>query len=205
MIHFVRGEVASIAEDYAVLDVQGIGYQVFATTRVLALLTVGQVAQLYTYHHIREDAQALYGLADELEREVFMQLIKVNGVGAKVAMAILSTLTVSDLSTAIWQQDAVPFTQVSGVGKKLAERLVLELKGKISAPISGSVTKGGAASAAQNSVDTDVISALMNLGYKAPLAQKAVTAAREVMTEKSIENIAFDNLLKQSLQEARAK
>lgn len=203
MFYSLKGVVQFVADDFAVLEVNGLGYQLFADARTLGRLggRVGEAAQLYVYTHVREDHIHLYGFPDLETRVMFESLLKVNGVGAKMALAIFAVMTPNDIAHAILMQDATAFTQASGVGKKLAERLVMELKGKLgAAPIAAASGADGASvnAVAASGVAGDVISALVNLGYKAPEARTAVQNQLKIEPD-----IGFDALFKTCLQELR--
>lgn len=172
MIGKLRGMVDSVTEDGLLLDVGGVGYQVFASATTLRNLgDVGAAAVLWIETHIREDHFHLYGFATESERSLFRILTTVQGVGAKVALAILSALTPEQIHTALASQDVAAFTRASGVGKKLAERIVTELKGKagsILADVPALSAHTGAVkvpATGTSAVLQDAVSALTNLGY----------------------------------------
>lgn len=166
MIAKLRGRVDSIGDGEAVIDVNGVGYLVFAPARMIAELTVGESAEVFIETHVREDHIHLYGFGAPADRETFRTLMTVQGVGAKVALAILSVLSGEDAARAIAAQDSSAFRRVSGVGPKLAQRIVLELKDKLvalsAAPLQAPA-KGGAPAAGR--VVDDAVSALVNLGY----------------------------------------
>lgn len=130
MIARLKGIVDSIGDDCAVIDVNGVGYLVFCSGRTLRRLTVGEAAVLEIETHVREDHIHLYGFSDKLEREWFKLLTTVQGVGARVALAILSVVSPETVGQAIAAQDKAPFTRAVGVGPKLAGRIVSELKDK---------------------------------------------------------------------------
>lgn len=175
MIAKLRGRVDQVGEDFAVIDVGGVGYLVFAGARTLAALTVGEAAELAVETHVREDHIHLYGFSTASEREMFRTLMTVQGVGAKVALAILSALSAPQIAQAIVSGDQSAFKRASGVGPKLAARLVAELKDKmgglsLAAP-TAKPAKGGAAPTGAE----DAVSALVNLGYARMDAFGAVT------------------------------
>ena len=172
MIAFVDGTVATIGADSAVVQAGGVGYRIFCGPGTLSALKEGSTARLYTYHLVREDQVSLYGFRTTEELGFFELLITVTGVGPKVALAIVSARPVADLQLAIFQGDEGVLTAVSGVGKKLAARVVLELKEKVSAA-GASVGAGGAA----GSAESEVFAALQALGYSASEARVAATAA----------------------------
>ena len=175
MIAKLSGRVDSVGEDWAVLDVGGVGYLLFCASRTLARLPrVGEAAQLFVETHVREDHIHLYGFADEEERAWFRLLQTVQGVGSKLALAILSALPIKDLSQAIASGDKAMLSRPAGVGAKLAARLAVELKDKALAVVpAGGWAAAGPALPGQE----DAISALVNLGYRRPEAQAAVLRA----------------------------
>jgi Holliday junction DNA helicase RuvA len=131
MIARLRGNPVARTADGLVLDVGGVGYLVAATTGALRKAEGASEVTVETYLHVREDVLQLYGFADAAERELFVQLLSVNGVGPKVALAILSSATPADLRRAIAREDAARFQAIPGIGKKTAERIVLELKERL--------------------------------------------------------------------------
>ena len=160
--------------DSVVIQATGVGYRVFCGPGTLVGMREGEVTKLFTHHLVREDAQALYGFRSVEELGFFELLITVTGVGPKVALAIVSSRPVADLQLAILQGDEGVLTAVSGVGKKLAARVVLELKEKVAAA-------GGAAAAvagdARGSAESEVVAALQALGYSASEAREAARGA----------------------------
>jgi len=167
MIGSLRGSVAHIGGDYALVEVGGIGYRVYASPRVVASLRVGGEARLYTYHLVREDQVALFGFAQTDELAFFELLLSVSGIGPRLALAITSAHPVERLQIAILANDIDLLTSVSGVGRKGAQRIVLELKEKIHA---AGVAAGGPAG------DSDLVAALQALGYSAAEARDATRA-----------------------------
>ena len=131
MIGFLRGKVAYLLADDCLLDVGGVGYRVTVSGMTRSKLRQGEQARLFTYLSVREDALQLYGFATQEEYDVFLQLIGVSGIGPKVALGILSSTTVSGLCSAIANKQASLLTKLPGIGKKSAERLILELKDKL--------------------------------------------------------------------------
>ena len=135
MISRLRGKPVARTAEGLVIDVGGVGYLVAATTAALRKAEGSAEVAVETYLHVREDVLQLYGFADAAERELFVQLLSVNGVGPKVALAILSSATPADLRRAIALEDAARFQAIPGIGKKTAERIVLELKEKLGAAV----------------------------------------------------------------------
>jgi holliday junction DNA helicase RuvA len=188
MIGKLKGLIDSYGDDHVIIDVNGVGYVAFCSGRTLqSLPPPGQAAALAIETYVREDQIKLFGFATDAEREWFRILLAVQGVGTKVALAILSTFKVGDLATAIALKDVAAITRTPGVGKKLAERLVLDLKDK--APAFGSVDP--AVMKLQDDMDAkrapqpalEAISALVNLGYPQVQASGAVAAAMKVAGE----------------------
>lgn len=187
MIAKLRGLIDTIGDDYCIIDVNGVGYLVSASSKTLGKLTQGQEAALLTEMVVREDSLSLFGFADAWEKEWFLTLTKVQGVGAKVCLSILSVLTPAQLSQAVSAQDKNSFCRAAGVGPKLAARIVTELKDKIiTIPVGSSgdvnevivgipLEKSAKTNEAENSKSEDVISALVNLGYQRLEAYRAVS------------------------------
>ncbi|MBX3029211.1 MAG: Holliday junction branch migration protein RuvA [Chloroflexi bacterium] len=173
MIASIEGVVTSIAPDSAVLKVGGVGYRVWCGPNTLAALTIGQTAELHTHHLVREDQQALYGFRTPEELACFELLTTVSGVGPKVGLAIVSSRPVTDLQLAILQGDEAVLTAVSGVGKRLAGRIVLELREKVAA--GGAI--GAAAGPTGGASGADVVGALQALGYTPAEAREAARSA----------------------------
>ncbi|MGH9412908.1 MAG: Holliday junction branch migration protein RuvA [Terriglobales bacterium] len=174
MIAWLQGAVRERQPNRMVLDVHGVGYELQIPVSTYAQLPpVGAEAALHTYTHVREDAIQLFGFATTLEKQIFEKLISVNGVGPKLALAILSGLAPAAFAAALQTGDLARLTAIPGVGRKTAERLVVELRDKIAA-----VAPAAAAAAALSGPAEDVLSALVNLGYAEPLARKAVERAR---------------------------
>ena len=178
MIAKLRSITDTIGEDFCVIDVNGVGYLVSASAKTLSKLKTGEEATLFTVMTVREDDISLFGFADVWEKEWFGTLTKVQGVGAKVCLSILSVLTPAQLSQAIGAQDKASFCRANGVGPKLAARIVTELKDKIvtipvtsnNSEILNSDVSSPAPIAAMPDTDysksEDIISALVNLGYQ---------------------------------------
>lgn len=166
MISFVRGNVAAMTLSYAVIDVGGVGMQVFCTPATLAALQVGREAQVATSMVVREDSLTVYGFADSDERDMFELAQTASGVGPKVAQAMMSVLSPDRLRAAIASEDLATLTAVPGIGKKGAQRIVLELKDKVEA--ASSHTRPA------STWRTQVHEALLGLGWSARDADRAV-------------------------------
>ncbi len=179
MIGRIQGILISAHPPRLLVDCQGIGYEVDVPMSTLYQLPqVGQKITLLTHFQVREDAQQLFGFATETEREAFRQLIKISGVGSRTALAVLSGMSVNELAQAISLQEAGRLTQVPGIGKKTAERLCLELKGKL-APDLG-VTAGKSQGLDANS---EVLQALLALGYS---EKEALLALKQIPPETNV-------------------
>ena len=168
MIASLDGTVAAIALDSLVVEVGGVGYRVFAAPSVLALAAPGGRLKLFTHHVVREDLQALYGFRTVEELGFFGLLLTVTGVGPKVAMAIVGSRATAELQLAIMQQDQAVLVSIPGIGKRLAERVIFELKEKVAAAgVAAMVTVAG------QPAEGDVVGALQALGYSLPEAREA--------------------------------
>lgn len=185
MIGKLKGTVDAIGEAHVLVDVNGVGYEVQASARTLRSLQIGQQVSLSIETQMREDAIRLFGFTSEVERAWFRTLQTIQGVGAKVALAVLSTLAPQDLASAIALQNWAAVEQSPGVGKKLAQRIVAELKHKAPAlslaglNVSSTALAGraGAAGPARGDTAAEAISALTNLGYQPAQASQAVASA----------------------------
>jgi Holliday junction DNA helicase RuvA len=169
VIASLDGTVAAIALDSLVVEVGGIGYRVFASPSVLATAAPGSRLKLFTHHVVREDLQALYGFRTVEELGFFGLLLTVTGVGPKVALAIVGSRPTAELQLAIMQQDQAVLVSIPGIGKKLAERVIFELKEKVAA---AGVAALGITVAGQPA-EGDVVGALQALGYSLPEAREA--------------------------------
>lgn len=190
MYAHLRGTVSGLSAEAVVLDVHGVGYAVQASTRTLGGLVNGAEALLYTYLSVREDALVLFGFADRAEHALFVRLIGVSGVGPKLALSLLSTFGPDEVIAAIASNQPATLARASGVGKKMAEKIIVELKDKL-----GLLAASGAGVAVPvGGVAGDVLSALMNLGYVQKVAEQAVEQAR-----KQAPDGPFETLLKTAL------
>ena len=190
MIAMLAGVVDQAGADGIVLDVNGVGYLVFASSRTLAKAPArGEPLRLLIETHVREDHIHLFGFVDEAEREWFRLLMSVQGVGAKIALALLSAAAPEQLAVAIAAQDRTVLTEAEGVGPKLAQRIVNELKDKV-----GGIALGSAAAAPKGAA-SEAVSALVNLGYARGDAYGAVAAAaRQLGAEASLDALIRSGL-----------
>ena len=186
MIGKLSGKVDAIGESHLIVDVNGVGYEVQASSRTLRNLKSGDTVSLTIDTHVREDAIKLYGFTSELERTWFRTLQTIQGVGSKVALAVLGIMSPQDLANAIALGNWQAVEETPGVGKKLAQRVVTELKDKAPAlsvaglNVPASAAKGsGSIGPADNNAAAEAISALTNLGYQPMQASQAVAAAMQ--------------------------
>lgn len=174
MIGRLSGQLIEKQPPQVVIDVQGVGYEVdVPMSTFYQLPALGEPCVLCTHLVVREDAQLLYGFANKHERETFRQLIKVSGIGAKIALAILSGMNADELALAIASEDIKRLSTIPGIGKKTAERLVLELRGKLGTASAVSTPSGLAFTATPDERD-DILNALLALGYNDKEAQGAM-------------------------------
>ena len=199
MIAHLRGSILEKHPNRIVIDVNGVGYEVFVPLSTFyGLGDPGTGTALRIHTHVREDAFVLYGFATQLEQDLFERLISVSGIGPKVALAVLSGIEPEELIRAIERGDLARLTAIPGVGKKTSERIVLELKDRLPRPAVVAAAVGVAEPDAPILRD-DVISALVNLGYHRPLAEKAAEAAIKIIGSAS--DASFERALKQALRE----
>lgn len=194
MIARLSGILSETSADSAVIDVGGVGYLVHLSGKTLgAIGPVGGDIVILTELQVREDAWTLFGFGSAAERDSFRALTSVQGVGGRLALAILSVLSPDELSLAVANEDKAMIGRASGVGPKLAARIANELQGKLGPPISGAIPRPARAGAAQ-----DAVSALANLGFKAAEANAAVAAAQEELGGEA----SLDTLVRLALRKA---
>ena len=186
MIGCLIGEVFALEAPTVLLNVNGVGYEVDTPLSTFCQLHKGQKVTLWTHLTVREDAQLLYGFLDAQEKTIFRTLLKVNGVGPKMALGILSTLSIDLLIHTVENEDLNTLVKVPGVGKKTAERLMIELRDRFKAMSSGNVPTNSTAAQIQfmgNSAVAEAEAALQSLGYKPAEAQKLINAVKGDYTE----------------------
>ncbi len=166
MIAKIKGKIEYLRDNYAVVDVNGVGYKIFVTDYTFGKLASKKDINLHIYTYVREDILALYGFLDLEEKEMFELLISVSGIGPKAALGILSIAEPKTIQTAVLNEDASVLTRVSGVGKKTASRVILELKNKIAEMPSADKEKAVA--------DSEAIEALQSMGYSVSEAREAL-------------------------------
>ena len=198
MIGFLRGQVAALKADYCLLDVNGVGYRVFVAGSTRNKLRLNEETQLFTYMNVYQDGITLYGFASEDEYDIFQLLIGVSGIGPKVALGILSSITVDGLCKAIQNKQATVLTKLPGIGKKSAERLILELKDKVG--FATSDAEEILSLDMEGPVGDDIISeaqaALMALGYSQAEIAPVLKKAKKCKTTEEIIKLALKQLNK---------
>ena len=201
MIGRLRGVLTEINGHCLLLDVAGVGYEVEASASVLeSKASVGEEISLSTHFVVREDVQQLFGFSDVNERELFRIFIKINGVGPKLALAIVSNISPTVLGTAVSQNDTSPLTRISGVGSKTAERLILELKSKKELLFGAGGDRAIKAAQIETSdVGSEAQSALTSLGYSAFQARETIEAIIENLPKSEREAITIQELVSSSL------
>lgn len=191
MIAHLRGKLLAKHPNQAIVETAGVGYDVTISVPTFSdLPDAGAEVALHIHTHVREDAIALYGFLRSSEKALFEKLITVSGIGPKLAITILSGMAADEMVAAIRGNDVARLTRIPGIGKKTAERLVLELRDKLPATIPASVT----AVPALSTVEEDVLSALVNLGYQRAAAEKALATAT-----KNGKSGSFDALFREAL------
>ena len=185
MIAYLQGRVLTITSETAIVEVGGVGYELYCSGGAFRKITVGEMVELYTYLQVKEDGITLFGFASPKEKELFLKVISVSGVGPKMGIAILTGLSADEFTQAIATADVKRLSTVKGLGKKTAEKIVLELHGKISAaevmnasadPITAAMESGAQKVSPQ---DEEAISALMGLGFTKNESANAVKRAKE--------------------------
>ena len=196
MIGLLRGRIADKQPNTLIVDVQGVGYEVHVPLSTFYDAgDTGADITLRIYTHVREDALLLYGFLTELERQLFEKLISISGIGPKLAIAVLSGMEPRELMTSVQRGDVARLTGIPGVGKKTSERIVLELRDRL-AQLPGAVPADAAPIDGGDRVRSDLLSALQNLGYHRPQAEKAIDATLQNMSSPT-----FEHALKAALRE----
>jgi Holliday junction DNA helicase RuvA len=197
MIAFLRGRILDKQPNRVIVDVQGVGYEVHVPlSTYYDLGDEGADAALRVYTHVREEALQLYGFLTPLELQLFEQLIGVSGIGPKLAIAVLSGIETGELVAAIQRSDVARLTRIPGIGRKTAERIVLELKDRLAQLVVPAAAGAFAMVPTGDRLRDDLLSALQNLGYHRPLAEKAVDSVLTSSTDQS-----FEGALKSVLRE----
>jgi Holliday junction DNA helicase RuvA len=202
MIAFLRGKIVFIEANSVVLDVSGVGYRIFVPASCQSKLpAAGEEMLLLTYLSVKEDSLQLYGFIEQQERELFVMLLNVGGIGPKGALSVLSCLSPAQLYLAVAREDIKAVMKVPGIGKKTAQRLILELKDKLKGRVQpGEETTPETVSGSQNEAE-DALFALEALGYS---VSEAIVVVQEVLRNSS-KNISASELLKNALQKLDAR
>ena len=192
MYAYINGIVDEILTDRAVLEAGGVGYELFCSAMTLKRLRAGQKERLYTHLHLAEGIMALYGFYEPEEKDMFRRLLTVTRVGPKLALSVLSVLTPSDVAGAIVTNNAAAFDRVSGMGRKTAQRVLLELKERVET----SEMLGGGANADAPDIRSEAVAALVSLGYDGLAAGKAVAAIEQAESVEALITAALRRMAK---------
>ncbi len=197
MFHYIEGTVADIGSDFIGLECHGICFALAVSTATLAKAMLGEKLILYTYLHVREGIMDLYGFSDKSEKKLFLMLLDISGVGPKAALSLLSSSSTDKLAFAIIQSDEKTLCQAQGIGKKLAQRIILELKEKLAKELSIEPFEDepGNDTGLLNESRESAISALMVLGYSLSEARNAVNSvSKEIFSTEDIIRTALKNM-----------
>jgi len=189
MFAYLEGDLTYKSASLLYMDVHGVGYELNITLQTYAKIQQAEKCRLYTHLQVREDAWVLYGFADEEERATFRQLLNISGVGAATARIILSSLTTDELERAVWHEDSKTLERVKGIGGKTAQRIILELKGKILRQKDST----SASPVMHNTIPEDALIALVNLGINRAMAENAIKKLDNVSS------LTVEELIKQAL------
>ena len=189
MIEYVKGEIAELSPAVAVIDCNGLGYAVNISLNTYSAIQGKSNCKLYIYEAIREDAYVLYGFVDKQERELFLLLISVSGIGGNTARMILSALSPAELINVISSENANLLKTVKGIGLKTAQRVIVDLKDKIKTTGTAASAPGGMASLMNNEIQEEAIAALTMLGFAAAPSQKVVLAILKEEPDSTVEKV----------------
>ncbi|HBH25633.1 MAG TPA: Holliday junction branch migration protein RuvA [Cytophagales bacterium] len=194
MIAYVKGKLAKVDPTHAIIDIQGIGYEVMISLNTFSKIKDLKECKLYTHFHVKEDAQLLYGFFEEQEKGIFRHLISISGVGPNTALMVSSSLTVEEIKKAIVNDDVKTIQSIKGIGAKTAQRIILELKDKIKKEYQegeiSDLTKP-----VLNPIADEAITALLTLGYTKTQAEKSI---RQILKNNS-NDISLEELIKRAL------
>ena len=191
MIDQISGKIISINDSYVVLEVGGLGIKVNISANFASKLVNEDLITLVTYLNVREDALALYGFKNDSERNLFLMLISISGIGPKLAVSILSGVELDELKSNILSGDIKSLTSIPGVGAKTAKRIIIELKDKLSKTIT---TELGFEDDFASKISKDVLSALVGLGYSESMATEVIKRIKPAKSNKSIESLIKESL-----------
>jgi Holliday junction DNA helicase RuvA len=193
MIAYIDGKLTYKDPTFVIIDIGGVGYQIRISLNTFSKLKEGERCKLYTFQHIKEDAHTLYGFTDMAEKNVFMSLISISGVGPGTGLMIMSSLTVAEIQQAIIKEDVRTIQNVKGIGAKTAQRLILELRDKFLK--GGVVEAGGFAAASHNTNREEALSALVTLGFAKNVAEKTL----DVILKREGNQLSVEQLIKFAL------
>lgn len=196
MIAYLKGKLVHKEPTLVQIEVNGVGYQVSISLHTFSEIKDREDLKLYTYLHVREDAHILYGFVSEAEKQMFLQLISVNGVGPNTALVVLSYLPPADLRSAIVREDAAALQAVKGIGGKTAQRIILELKDKLKKDLGDE--EPGKTGMVHNTVRREALSALVTLGIAKPAAERSI----DTILKRMGTSISLEELVKQALKNA---
>ena len=196
MYAYIKGNVDYIGIDRAVIEAVGVGYELICSKRTLDTLRVGSEAKLYTHFHLAQDVAALYGFASEDERAMFRKLITVSRIGPKVAISVLSAMSAEDVAFAVLTDNAAAFDSVPGMGRKTAARVILELKGKVDGGMPAAAAGGTASASVSPEMRSEVIEALVSLGYDGASAGRVVSSLPECERTEDMLRLALREIAK---------
>jgi len=195
MIAWLTGKLQRKAADFVIINVAGVGYQVAVPVSTLnAIAETGEEVTLHIHTHVREDSLSLFGFSTELEKDVFLLLMGISGIGPKLALTVLSGLSIQDLVAAIRSSDDSRLCGIPGIGKKTAARMCLELKDKVRLLTPDDSLRVPLPPSASSGDWDDAVSALVNLGYRRPVAEEAVNKAQQGRPDVRIEELVREAL-----------
>lgn len=198
MIASIKGRISQKSATEIIVDVNGIGYRLFVPLSTFYVLPdIGELISLNVYTHVKEDAFQLFGFSTTEEKKIFQLMISVSGIGPRLALNILSGISARDLAEALAGGDLTKLTHIPGIGKKMAERLVFELKTKVTELLEISPIAGEGVICWNEAIRDDALSALVNLGYKNSIAKQAIEKA----SKENLPDLTLEELLKRALKE----
>ena len=178
MIGYLKGKILSLSQDTALIETGGVGYEVLCSASVMSNLMGKNEGEVYTYLQVREDGISLFGFSSPAEKNMFLKLVSVSGVGPKMGIAVLSGMDINSLAVAIASSDVKKLSTVKGLGKKTAERIILELREKVTASEAPAPSKGGAPVLPAEDGEEDAVVALMSLGFTRAESSRAIERAK---------------------------
>ncbi len=196
MIAYLKGKLVHKEPTLVQIEVNGVGYQVSISLNTFSEIKDREDLKIFTYLHVREDAHILYGFVSEAEKQMFLQLISVNGVGPNTALVVLSYLPPTDLRSAIVREDAAALQAVKGIGGKTAQRIILELKDKLKKDLGDE--EPGKTGMVHNTVRREALTALVTLGIAKPAAERSI----DTILKRMGTSISLEELVKQALKNA---